>query len=363
MLSKIIRLLLISFDIIEVLFFFQPMLPYPDALWLIILMAVLLIGSVITAVHQAEVVAHKVGEPLGTLILAVCVTIIEVALIVSIMLSAGEDGGLIARDSVFAVIMIVMNGVIGISILLGCLRHHILSFRVEGSNSGLTVLIAMTFMILIVPNFTTTTLGPTFSDSQLMFAGVLSLVLYGTFVFVQTVRHRDYFLQQNEPELKSSASNVIAPSNTKTYFSGILLLISLVAVVLLAKALSPSIELAIDMMGAPRAVVGIAIALLVLLPEGVAATRAAINNRLQNSLNLSIGSALASIGLTIPAVAFVSIVFDLPISLGVDALGMTFLGLTFLLSILTIAIGRATVLQGAVHLVVFAAYLFLSLVP
>lgn len=363
MLSKIIRLLLILFDIIEVLFFFQPMLPYPDALWLIILMAVLLIGSVITAVHQAEVVAHKVGEPLGTLILAVCVTIIEVALIVSIMLSAGEDGGLIARDSVFAVIMIVMNGVIGISILLGCLRHHILSFRVEGSNSGLTVLIAMTFMILIVPNFTTTTLGPTFSDSQLMFAGVLSLVLYGTFVFVQTVRHRDYFLQQNEPVLKSSASNVIAPSNTKTYFSGILLLISLVAVVLLAKALSPSIELAIDMMGAPRAVVGIAIALLVLLPEGVAATRAAINNRLQNSLNLSIGSALASIGLTIPAVAFVSIVFDLPISLGVDALGMTFLGLTFLLSILTIAIGRATVLQGAVHLVVFAAYLFLSLVP
>ncbi len=339
------------------------MLPYPDALWLIILMAVLLIGSVITAVHQAEVVAHKVGEPLGTLILAVCVTIIEVALIVSIMLSAGEDGGLIARDSVFAVIMIVMNGVIGISILLGCWRHHILSFRVEGSNSGLTVLIAMTFMILIVPNFTTTRLGPTFSDSQLIFAGVLSLVLYGTFVFVQTVRHRDYFLQQNEPELKISASNVIAPSNTKTFVSGILLLISLVAVVLLAKALSPSIELAIDMMGAPRAVVGIAIALLVLLPEGVAATRAAINNRLQNSLNLSIGSALASIGLTIPAVAFVSIVFDLPISLGVDALGMTFLGLTFLLSILTIAIGRATVLQGAVHLVVFAAYLFLSLVP
>lgn len=339
------------------------MLPYPDALWLIILMAVLLIGSVITAVHQAEVIAHKVGEPLGTLILAVCVTIIEVALIVSIMLSAGEDGGLIARDSVFAVIMIVMNGVIGMSILLGCLRHHILSFRVEGSNSGLTVLIAMAFMILIVPNFTTTTLGPTFSDSQLMFAGVLSLVLYCTFVFVQTVRHRDYFLQQNEPELKNSASNVIAPSNTKIFVSGILLLISLVSVVLLAKALSPSIELAIDMMGAPRAVVGIAIALLVLLPEGVAATRAAINNRLQNSLNLSIGSALASIGLTIPVVAFVSIVFDLPISLGVDALGMTFLGLTFLLSILTIAIGRATVLQGAVHLVVFAAYLFLSLVP
>jgi Ca2+:H+ antiporter len=190
------------------------MLSSPDALWQIILMAVLLIVSVITAVHQAEVIAHKVGESLGTLVLAVCVTIIEVALIVSIMLSADADGALIARDSVFAVIMIVMNGVIGISILLGCLRHHILSFRVEGSNS-----------------------------SQLIFAGVMSLVLYGTFVFVQTIRHRDYFLQQSEVEFPTPKSHVPPPSNTKTLISGIVLLISLVAVVLLAKALSPSIKI------------------------------------------------------------------------------------------------------------------------
>jgi Ca2+:H+ antiporter len=339
------------------------MLPYPDALWQIIMMAVLLIVAVIAAVHQAEVIAHKVGEPLGTLVLAVCVTIIEVALIVSVMLSAGADGELIARDSVFAAVMIVMNGVVGMSILLGCLRHRFLSFRVEGSNSILTVLIALAVITLIIPNFTTTTLGPTFSDSQLIFAGVMSLVLYGTFVFVQTIRHRDYFLQQNDAELTSPKKHVLPPSNAKTFISGIFLLISLVSVVLLAKALSPSIELAIETMGAPRAVVGIAIALLVLLPESVAATRAAIDNRLQTSLNLSLGSALASIGLTIPAVAFVSIVFDLPLSLGVDALGVTFLGLTFLLSILTIATGRSTVLQGVVHLVVFAAYLFLSLVP
>jgi Ca2+:H+ antiporter len=339
------------------------MLPYPDALWQIILMAVLLIVAVIAAVHQAEVIAHKVGEPLGTLVLAVCVTIIEVALIVSVMLSAGADGELIARDSVFAAVMIVMNGVVGMSILLGCLRHRFLSFRVEGSNSILTVLIALAVITLIIPNFTTTTLGPTFSDSQLIFAGVMSLVLYGTFVFVQTIRHRDYFLQQNDAELTSPKKHVLPPSNAKTFISGIFLLISLVSVVLLAKALSPSIELAIETMGAPRAVVGITIALLVLLPESVAATRAAIDNRLQTSLNLSLGSALASIGLTIPSVAFVSIVFDLPLSLGVDALGMTFLGLTFLLSILTIATGRSTVLQGVVHLVVFAAYLFLSLVP
>jgi Ca2+:H+ antiporter len=224
-------------------------------------------------------------------------------------------------------------------------------------------LIALAVITLIIPNFTTTTLGPTFSDSQLIFAGVMSLVLYGTFVFVQTIRHRDYFLQQNDAELTSPKKHVLPPSNAKTFISGIFLLISLVSVVLLAKALSPSIELAIETMGAPRAVVGITIALLVLLPESVAATRAAIDNRLQTSLNLSLGSALASIGLTIPAVAFVSIVFDLPLSLGVDALGMTFLGLTFLLSILTIATGRSTVLQGVVHLVVFAAYLFLSLVP
>ena len=339
------------------------MIPYPETLWQIILMAVLLIAAVINAVHQAEVIAHKTGEPLGTLVLAISVTIIEVALIVSIMLSAGADGALIARDSVFAAVMIVMNGVIGVSIFLGGLRHRILSFRVEGTNSSLAVLIALAVLALVMPNFTITTPGPTFSNSQLMLAGVLSLVLYGTFVFIQTVRHRDYFLPSHDAALADPEVHAPAPSNTKTAVSVVLLLVSLVAVVLLAKALSPSIEAAIDRVGAPRSVIGIAIALLVLLPEGVAATRAAMANRLQTSLNLSLGSALASIGLTIPAVAFISIFFDLPLSLGVDNLGMTFLALTFLLSLLTIAIGRATVLQGVVHLVVFAAYLFLSLVP
>lgn len=339
------------------------MIPYPETLWQIILMVAILIAAVINAVHQAEVIAHKTGEPLGTLVLAISVTIIEVALIVSIMLSAGANGALIARDSVFAAVMIVMNGVIGISILLGGLRHRTLSFRVEGTNSSLAVLIALAVLTLVMPNFTTTTPGPTYSHSQLMLAGVLSLVLYGTFVFIQTVRHRDYFLPTHDDALLDSESHAPAPSNTKTLISVVLLLISLVAVVLLAKALSPSIESAIDSIGAPRSVVGIAIALLVLLPEGVAATRAAMANRLQTSLNLSLGSALASIGLTIPTIAFVSIFFDLPLSLGVDSVGMTLLALTFFLSILTIAIGSATVLHGVVHLVVFAAYLFLSLVP
>lgn len=342
------------------------MIPYPEGILQTSLMAILLIAAVINAVHQAEIIAHKTGEPFGTLILAVSVTIIEVALIVSIMLSAKSGGELIARDSVFAAIMIVMNGVIGLSIFLGGLKHRELSFRIEGTNSGLAVLIALAILTLVMPNFTSTP-GPTFTNSQLILAGVLSLILYGTFVFIQTIRHRSYFLPHTSEDLPDSNSTVntdaALPSNLKTFVSLILLLVSLVAVVLLAKALSPSIEAAIESAGAPRAVVGIVIALLVLLPEGVSAVKAALNNRLQTSLNLSIGSALASIGLTIPAVAIVAVVFDLPLSLGVNALGMTFLCLTFFLSILTIAIGRTTVLQGAVHLVVFAAYLFLSLVP
>ena len=342
------------------------MIFYPEGILQISLMAILLIAAVINAVHQAEIIAHKTGEPFGTLILAVSVTIIEVALIISIMLSAKSGGELIARDSVFAVIMIVMNGVIGLSIFLGGLKHRELSFRIEGTNSGLTVLIALAILTLVMPNFTSTP-GPTFTHSQLILAGVLSLILYGTFVFIQTIRHRNYFVPHAPDNISESNAAVQAvaplPSNLKTFFSLIFLLISLVAVVLLAKALSPSIEAAIEGAGAPRAVVGIVIALLVLLPEGVSAIKAAMNNRLQTSLNLSIGSALASIGLTIPAVAIVAVAFNLPLSLGVNALGMTFLFLTFLLSILTIAIGRTTVLQGAVHLVVFAAYLFLSLVP
>ena len=342
------------------------MIPYPEGILQTTLMALLLIAAVISAVHQAEVIAHRTGEPFGTLILAVSVTTIEVALIVSIMLSAGVGGELIARDSVFAAIMIVMNGVIGLSIFLGGLQHRELSFKIEGTNSGLAVLIALAILTLVMPNFTSTP-GPTFTKSQLILAGVLSLTLYGTYVFIQTIRHKNYFLHDETVNEENQTRPVVtpktSPSNLKTFLSFIFLLASLVTVVLLAKALSPSIESAIEKAGAPRSVVGIAIALLVLLPEGVSAIKAAMNNRLQTSLNLSIGSAIASIGLTIPAVAIVAVAFDMPLSLGVNALGVTFLCLTFLLSILTIAIGRATVLQGAVHLVVFAAYLFLSLVP
>ena len=331
--------------------------------WAIALLIAFLIGAVLLAVHQAEVIAHKVGEPFGTLILALCVTIIEVALIISMMLAGSEGSELIARDAVFAAIMIVLNGVVGLCIFVGGLRHRELSFRIEGSNTALAVLAALAIFSLVMPVVTTSTPGPTFSNSQLAFAGIASLALYGAFVFFQTVSHRTYFLPPQATQKLDGVAHPPLPSNLKTVISGILLIVSLILVVGLAKALSPVIEAGVMAINAPKAVVGIAIAALVLLPESLAAVRAARANRLQSSLNLSLGSALASIGLTIPAVAIISIWFNLPISLGINSAGIVFLFLTFLVSALTLAIGRTTLMQGVVHLIIFFEYLFLSLVP
>ncbi|MCE7505343.1 ionic transporter y4hA [Polynucleobacter sp. IMCC30063] len=331
--------------------------------WAIALLSALLIGSVLMAVHQAEVIAHKVGEPFGTLILALCVTIIEVALIVSMMITGSAGSELIARDAVFAVIMIVINGVIGLCIFMGGLRHKELSFRIEGSNTALAVLAALAIFSLVMPVVTTSSPGPTFNNSQLAFAGIASLALYGAFVFFQTVSHRSYFLPLQATQKMAGVTHAPHPSNLKAIISGILLIVALVLVVGLAKALSPAIEAGVMAIGAPKAVVGIAIATLVLLPEGLAAVKAARANQLQSSLNLSLGSALASIGLTIPAVAIISIWFNLPISLGINSVGIIFLFLTFLVSVLTLAIGRTTLMQGVVHLIIFFEYLFLSLVP
>ena len=328
-------------------------------LWVVVL-CVTLVGSVLTAVHHAEVVAHRTGEPFGTLILAVAVTVIEVALIISMMLSGGDDKALLARDTVFAAIMIVCNGVVGVCILLGGIRHWELTFRVEGTNPALTVLAALATLTLVLPTFTISSPGPTFTRSQLAFAGLSSLVLYGTFVFIQTVRHRDYFLPTANSD---SDAHAPPPSGKQAAISGGLLLLSLVAVVGLAKALSPAIEEGIRSAGAPKSVAGIAIAMLVLLPESFSALRAAMANRLQTSFDLALGSALASIGLTIPAVALVSVVFSLPLSLGLGAVGIILLALTLIVSTLTLATGRTTLLQGVVHLVILAAYLFLTLVP
>lgn len=318
------------------------------------------VGVVFAAVYHAEVVAHRVGEPFGTLVLAVAVTVIEVALIVSIMLEGGPDKAALARDTVFVAVMITCGGIVGLCLLAGGVRHHVQGFQFEGALSALAVLVALTVLTLIVPNVTISAPGPTFSVAQLIFSAVVSLLLYGSFVFVQTIRHRDYFLPAERGDEEAHAA---PPTDRATLVSLGLLVVSLVAVVGLAKALSPTLEGLVYRAGAPKAVVGIAIAALVLLPEGLAALRAARLDRLQTSMNLALGSALASIGLTVPAVAAVSILLGAPLQLGLNPKDSVLLALTLLVSIVTLGTGRTTVLQGIVHLSVFAAFLFYAVVP
>ena len=318
-----------------------------------------LIGAVIAAVHHAEVIAERVGEPFGTLVLALAVTVIEASLIVSLMLTGGPESADLARNTLYSAIMIVCNGVVGLCLLIGGMRHGEQEFKIESSSSSLGVLIALATLTLVLPVYTTSTPGPTFSVPQLLFAAAASLVLYGMFVFVQTVKHREYFLAPGPAPRAEHARPSVATAAT----SAGLLLVCLVAVVGLAKLLSPGIEAAVLASGAPEATIGIAIACLVLLPEAVAAVRAAHADRLQSSLNLALGSALASIGLTIPAVVAVATLLHMPLTLGLGPKDTVLLVLTFIVSTLTFSTGRTTVLQGTVHLVLFAAFLFLSLVP
>jgi Ca2+:H+ antiporter len=324
------------------------------------LVASVLVATVFAAVYHAEVVAHRVGEPFGTLVLAVAVTVIEVALIVSLMLESPGETASLARDTAFAAVMIVCNGIVGACLLAGGVRHFEQGFQFRGALAALAVLAALTVLVLIIPNYTTSAAGPVLAPPQLVFAGTVSLLLYGAFVFVQTVRHRDYFLP---PAAADEEAHAVPPGNRAATLSLGLLILSLAAVVGLAKSLSPTLELIVAEAGAPGAVVGIVIAGLVLMPEGLAALRAARLNRLQTSMNLALGSALASIGLTVPTVAAVSLMIDQPLALGLNAKDSVLLGLTLLISVITLGTGRTTVLQGVVHLVVFAAFVFLAVIP
>jgi Ca2+:H+ antiporter len=319
-----------------------------------------LIATVFAAVYHAEVVAHRIGEPFGTLVLAVAVTVIEVALIAAVMIGAPADKAALARDTVFASVMIACNGIVGLCLLSGGVRHHEQGFQVQGASAALAVLAALTTLTLILPNVTTAVPGPVFSTSQLVFAAVVSLVLYGGFVFVQTVRHRGYFLPVENGNKEAHAPR---PSGKTALVGAGLLFAALVAVVGLAKALTPTVESAVARLDVPKAVVGVVIALLVLLPEGLAALKAARANQLQISLNLALGSALASIGLTIPAIAIVSIMLRQPLELGLGVKDEVLLALTVLVGVITLGTGRTMLLQGLVHLVIFAAFLFLAVLP
>ncbi|BCL31424.1 ionic transporter y4hA [Streptomyces aurantiacus] len=328
------------------------------------LVTLVLAGAVLAAVHHAEVVAHRVGEPFGSLVLAVAVTVIEVALIVTLMADGGDKSSTLARDTVFAAVMITCNGIVGLSLLVASLRHGLAVFNAEGAGAALATVATLATLSLVLPTFTTSKPGPEFSTAQLTFAALASLVLYGMFVTTQTVRHRDYFLPiTRQGEVIDEDDHADIPSSRTTLISLGLLGLALVGVVGLAKGVSPTIESGVQAAGMPHSVVGVVIALLVLLPETIAALRSARRDRVQTSLNLALGSAMASIGLTIPAVAVASIWLSGPLVLGLGATHMVLLALTVVVASLTVVPGRATPLQGGVHLVLFAAYLELAINP
>ena len=322
-----------------------------------VLLAVLF-GTVFAAVHHAEVIAERIGEPYGTLLLTLAVTIIEVALIATIMLG-DKPVPTLARDTVFAVVMIVCNGLVGICIFIGGLRYREQDFQVSGANLYLSVLFVMASITLIMPNYTLTAPGPVYSTAQLGFVSVVTLLLYGVFLYTQTIRHRDYFISGTA----GVADGEAWMSNGKLALSLALLLLSLLAVVLLAKKFSLVVDVVTAMIGAPPAFAGVLVALLILLPESVAAVAAARKNDLQKSINLALGSSLATIGLTVPAVAVAAYTLDKQLVLGLNAQEMVLLLLTFVLSMLTFGTGRTNILFGLVHVVVFAVFVFMVFVP
>ena len=320
--------------------------------------AVLLVASVLAAVHHAEIIAHRIGEPFGTLTLSLAVTVIEVALIVSLMLS-GDPNPALARDSVHATVVIVLHGLAGLCIVVGTMRHGVQEYRIEGAHAFLTVLLPMVAVALVLPSVTISAPGPYYSPLQLMFASLACLALYAVFVFIQTVRHREYFL----PRGGGTDHHAAPPDGRTAAIAAGLLLVSLVAVVLLAKALAPFIQNGVAAIGAPVKLVGVIVAAIVLLPESVTALRAARRDQLQTSINLALGSAVACIGLTIPAVAAVAWYIGQPLELGLDTGGMVLLGVSFMLAMLTYGLGRTTILSGVVHLIMFGAFLLLIFAP
>jgi Ca2+:H+ antiporter len=352
------------------------------AAWIVIV-AALLGASVLAAVHHAEVVAHRVGEPFGSLVLAIAVTVIEVALIVTLMVSGGSDANTLARDTVFSAVMLTCNGIVGISLLVGAMRHNTVTFNAEGTGAELACVLTLATMCLVLPNYTSSVRGPIFSGSQLTFAAIASLALYGLFVLTQTVRHRDFFLPVHRDDFvpqsggstpspamvddpstqESEGEHATPPSNRAAMQSLALLFVSLVAVVGLAKVESKPIEEGVSWLGLPHSFVGVIIALLVLAPETLAAVNAARRDRVQISLNLGYGSAMASIGLTIPAIAVASIWLPHELHLGLGSTQIVMLGITAATGILTVVPGRATRLQGGIHLVLMAAFIFLAANP
>lgn len=320
---------------------------------------VFLIFSVMAAVHHSEVIAHRVGEPYGTIILAVAITIIEVSIIVSLMIAGGDEAAALARDTVYSATMLIMNGIVGLCLFIGGLKHHEQSFSKHSVIIALVSLISIVVFTLVVPTFTKSIAGPYYTTSQLIFVSIACFAIYTCFLFAQTIRHREYFLAEStdEPGKKMDISN------RQLMVSLLFLFISLGIVVLLAKTLSPTIESIVLRHHLPKSLVGVIIAAIILLPEGTAAIRAAKRNKLQNSLNLALGSALASIGLTIPVVAIVSYWFGMNIILGLDIISIILLGLSVFTVMLSLSSGRSNIVYGVVLLVNLMAFIYLIIYP
>lgn len=331
----------------------------PDSNIFRIAAGVLLILSVMSAVHHSEIIAHRVGEPFGTIILAVAITVIEVSIIISLMMSGGQESLSLARDTVYSATMLILNGIVGLCLFIGGLKHHEQNFSKHSVTIALVSLVSIVFFTLIFPAFTKSIEGPYYSTPQLIFVSAACLIIYSFFLFAQTTRHREYFLSSGEKE--DDNTNMI--SNRVFTISFLFLLFSLGIVVLLAKTLTPVIESVIISNNLPVTLVGVIIAAIILLPEGIAAIIAARSNRLQTSLNLALGSALASIGLTIPCVSVVCIILNMKVILGLDIKSIFLLGLSIITVMLSLSSGRSNIVYGVVLLVNLLAFVFLIIYP
>ncbi len=308
-------------------------------------------------VRHAEELAHELGEPYGTLILTLSVISIEVALISAVMLT-GSSNPALGRDMMFAVLMIVLNGMVGVSLLLGGFRHVEQSFNLQGANAFLSVLTPLAVLSLILPNFTKSTPDSSFNVPQSEFLIVSTLGLYGIFLAMQTLRHREYF---KSPSFGSdTAADAHSPAQSGSIgFHAVLLILYMLPIVLLSKKLAIIIDFGISETRAPAAFGGVLVAVLVLAPEAITSFRAALSNELQRSINVGLGSALATIGLTVPAVLLIGIVTGTKVVLGLDPVETLLLCLTLFVTFVNLGSGRSTVLQGSVHLIIFAAYIVL----
>jgi Ca2+:H+ antiporter len=339
--------------------FEAPQAPLPLALTVDAVMIVVMLGAIFAAVHHADVIACRLGEPGGTLVLTLAVTVIEVALIESVVLEHDSSPGL-ARDTVFSAVMIVCNGLVGLCVLLGGLRHREQEFQTSGAGVYLSLLGALSVLTLVLPNYTLTVEGPYFSTGQLVFVSVITVMLYVTFLFVQTSRHADYF---RTPYDDTAVDKNRYPSNGAIGLSIFMLLLALGGVILIAEKFAVVMEAGVEQIGAPQAVVGIIIAMVVMAPESITAVQAARRDALQKSLNVGLGSSLATIGLTVPAVAITNVMLGKQLALGLSERNTLLLALTLFLSVLTFGTGRTNILSGLIHLVVFATFVFLIFVP